>query len=105
MTDGTLTAGTAETVRVREFIRIQLRDGETGKVLSEFRGGEEERRSVGDWMNKQRIVDNRTGAYLELVTDQATCEVVHFCFEPLIAHRGHGTLKPGPAEPEDHHHG
>jgi hypothetical protein len=82
-----------DTVEMKDAIRIQVRDGATGKVVSEYRGGDELRRSIGDWIDKQRVVDHAAGIYQEVVINPATCEVLHFCFESLAAHRGHGRSK------------
>lgn len=85
------------TVEMKDAIRIQVREGATGRLVSEYRGGDELRKSVGDWIDKQRVVDHAAGIYQEFVIDRATCEVLHFCFESLVAHRGHGNAKQRPA--------
>lgn len=79
---------------VHDNIRGKVREGSGKKgVKKEFFAGDDERRSKGDWVDKQRIIDRENDRYLEIVKDKETGDILHHCDEPLSEHWGHGSAK------------
>ena len=64
----------------------------TKKPLAEGFAGREKRKSVGDFVSKERLIDRENDLYREtVVTDSG--EVIHNVEESLSKHRGHGSAK------------
>ena len=50
-------------------------------------------RDLGKLVNHQRFVDRQNDRYIEIVEDEDTGHLLHYCNETLSAHHGHGSAK------------
>lgn len=89
---------------ISENIGILIKDRLDGKVVDpslpkkkrvrkEFMVGADKRRSDGEWMDKERVIDRDNDYYKEKVVDPNTGELIHHCEEKLTDHWGHGSDK------------
>jgi hypothetical protein len=82
-------------VSVFDFVKLRSKNPAlTGKDKhpTEYQAGHELRRSTGEMVYKERLIDRRRKKYRELVkTLDGT--VLRDVTEPLGQHRGHGTAK------------
>ena len=73
---------------------FRIRGGPEGEPAGfEIRLGESVERRTGRVLHRVRRIDRRGDVYIEHVFDPRTGETVHWCAEPLSAHRGHGSAK------------
>ena len=68
------------------------------KVRKEFFYGSQERKSVGDYIYKERELDRDENRYRELVREQGG-KIIHEIDHPLSEHTGHGSAKFKPSVP------
>ena len=81
-------------VRAKAQVSLSFKHNRPGikKPLAEGFSGREKRKSVGDFVNKERRIDRENDLYREkVVTDSG--EIIHDVDEPLNKHRGHGSAK------------
>ena len=62
------------------------------KVRKEFFYGSQERKSVGDYIYKERELDRDENRYRELVREESG-KIIHEVDHPLSEHTGHGSAK------------
>ena len=48
---------------------------------------------LGRFVSKHQLIDRKGNAYIELVVDDETGEILKWCSEPLSDHTGHGSAK------------
>jgi DNA-directed RNA polymerase subunit RPC12/RpoP len=70
-----------------ERLDVKGKRGERGKPFVEIRTGEDQRRTDGLWMKKERIIDREGDRDTETVIDPETGEVIHHTDKPLTKHR------------------
>jgi hypothetical protein len=90
-----------EQVSIHEHVKGKVKDEafpSRKKVRAEFITGEEERKSDGQWVKKDRYWNKDKNIYSETVIDPKTGEVIHSCEEPFTEHVGHGAAKFGMKE-------
>ena len=87
------------TISIQVGSRVSLNGDASGRKvtggklrIATFFEGWDIRRSVGDWVHKKRMINNRADRYFEHVEDEAG-NVIHHCDELLSEHRGHGSAK------------
>jgi hypothetical protein len=81
-----------DSVKVRDRLGMSARSPGEKRPFIEQVVGEELRRSVGDWVKKERVIDRRNDRYLETVTEQDST-VIHHTDELLSEHFGHGSAR------------
>jgi hypothetical protein len=80
-------------VQVRASVTAKQKRPGVKKPLTEIFTGSEPRRSVGDFVTKERVIDRANDRYREkVVTDEG--EVLRDVDEPLSQHKGRGSDKP-----------
>ena len=86
-------------VDLRSSLRAKLKDptlpSRKNPRVDVF-SGDDLRKSDGQWMKKERILDRVNDQYKEVVIDPKTGEIIHHNEEPLSNHLGHGSDKPKP---------
>lgn len=86
----------AETIDTHDLLDAKVKDHSLrsdDKLRVHLIAGDDQRKSDGRWMNKERLIDRNNNRYIETVTDPITGEVLHQCDEPLSDHWGHGSAK------------
>lgn len=81
--------------RPRDWIQGKVRDGSRRskeKIRKEFFYGSQERKSVGDFIYKEREIDRDADRYRELVREEDG-KVIREVDHPLSSHTGHGSDK------------
>ena len=89
--------GIQDTVDIRESLKAKLKDPSLPSHKNprvEVFSGDDLRKSNGQWMKKNRVIDKRNDQYKEIVVDPKTGEVIHHNEEPLWEHYGHCSAKP-----------
>ena len=56
-----------------------------------FLSGDDPRRSQGDWVEKERLIDRNSDRYYERVIDKTTGAILHETDERLSDHKRHGS--------------
>jgi hypothetical protein len=85
-----------EDVEVHERARGKMKDDSypsDKKQRAEFITGDEQRKSDGTWIKKDRYWNKDENIYFETVIDPSTGNTIHSCKEPLTDHVGHGFAK------------
>lgn len=95
-----------KTVKLRfsDSVSVKARDTLKGKVKDltfpskkrvrrEFFYGADERRSKGDYVDKEREIDRDNDYYREVVREEDTGEIIHSDEGKLSDHFGHGSAK------------
>ena len=59
----------------------------------EFFTGDQVRKTTGDWVEKERLIDRNNDRYLEVVKEKATGRIIHRTEERLSEHKGRGSAK------------
>lgn len=83
---------------------IKIHNGVEGKIKNSnysskknprvaFFQGDDQRKSDGKWMEKEKLLDKDNDEYKEIVIDPETGDVIHHCEQPLSDHQGHGSAK------------
>lgn len=91
-----ITLTTSDSVELHDCIKGKVKDQRypsKKKVRQIFFQGDDQRKSDGKWMTKERSIDRDNNKYKEVVTDPETGKVVHHCEEFLSKHKGHGSAK------------
>lgn len=63
------------------------------KILSEGFNSYSFSYDIGKLVNHQRLIDRQNDKYIEIVKDEGTNHLLHYCNEKLSDHRGHGSAK------------
>lgn len=63
------------------------------KILSEGFNSYSFSYDIGKLVNRQRLIDRQNDKYIEIVIDEDTAQVLHYCNERLSEHRDHGSAK------------
>lgn len=87
-----------ENVRIYDSLNGSVVSEEKGKskrkyVIKEFFCGHEKFIRTGQVVYKIRIIDREHSEYYERVTRACKNDLIHFCWEPLKQHYGHGSDK------------
>jgi phage FluMu protein Com len=90
--------------RPRDTLKGKVKDPSLrskDKVRKEFFYGSQERKSIGDYIYKERELDRDDNRYRELVREEGG-KIIHEVDHPLSEHTGHGSAKFNlkPQEPE-----
>ena len=95
----TINMGVQDTLDIRESLKAKLKDPSLPSHKNprvEVFTGDDLRKSDGEWMKKERVIDKINDQYKEVVINPKTDEVIHHSEEPLSEHYGHGSDKPKP---------
>ena len=76
-------------------IKNNKKVGKRNRPALEEYCGDEQMRSTGEWVHKERKIDRENDLYHEKVVDPQTGNVMHECKEKLSEHLGHGSDKKG----------
>jgi hypothetical protein len=98
-----IAAGITETVTARDGWRFQVRDGNLSskkRLRRDIFSGAEQRKSHGDFVQKERVIDKDTNRYRKLIRIESG-EIIHDVDEPLTDHFGHGSAKLKKVKPAD----
>jgi hypothetical protein len=99
-----VSVGLSDELTIRESWRFKFRDGtlpSKDKLRRDTFIGSELRKSLGDFVHKERTIDRDANRYHELVREESG-EITHQVDEPLSDHSGHGSakLKPAKSDPD-----
>jgi hypothetical protein len=85
-----------DVVEVKVRVKIQDKDpsrSRKDKIRSAQIVGDDYTVDTRKWNKKHRVIDVDNDWYSEKIIDSETGEILHFCEEPLIQHRGRGSAK------------
>jgi hypothetical protein len=91
----TIAASRSDQIAWRESWRAQVRDGSLPskrRLRRDIFTGADQRKSHGDFVHKERVIDKDTDRYRELVRTESG-EIIHEVDESLTDHFGHGSAK------------
>jgi len=83
------------TITPRNLLKLLgMRAGKSKKkAFIELITGYEFSQKLSKWIFKIRRIDKENDRYTEIVTDQETNNIIHYCDHPLSEHQGHGSAK------------
>lgn len=81
-----------ESIILRDSLSMKHKRPGKKKPIAESFSGSERRKSVGDYVNKERLIDRENDRYKERVVTEDG-EVLRNVDEPLSAHHGRGSAK------------
>lgn len=63
------------------------------KILSKGFNSYSFSHDLGKFVNRQMLIDRQNDKYIEIVKDEDTDHLIHYCNEKLSEHKGHGSAK------------
>jgi predicted nucleic acid-binding Zn-ribbon protein len=89
----TLYISVKDNICIHEWIKKVDKLAGRKRPLAEQIVGDELSKNTVKWCHKEQIFDRVMNWYYEIVIDNETGDVIHFCEEPLDQHLGHGSDK------------
>ena len=73
--------------------KMKAKHKDSKRPFIEERSGRELFIKTGEFTDRQIVVDRENNAYVEIIKDHKTGEIIHECKEALSKHVGHGDAK------------